>query len=175
VTEQLLDGSDVVAVLQQVGRERVAESVARSALRDGRPLESLPHGALEDGFVQVVAPVLAGGALHVHAGGGEHPLPGPLAAGVRVLARESRRQLHPPRAVPKIVFVLLFHALDVPGQLCLHGRRAHRHPILVPFPAADDELIPTEVDILHAQVGAFEQPQAGTIKDQGHQRSALSA
>ncbi len=86
VPEELLDGADVVAILQQVCRERVAEGMAGGALRDGSPLESLSHGTLEHGFVQVVASVLAGRTLDVDSGGGEHPLPGPFPAGVRILA-----------------------------------------------------------------------------------------
>ena len=54
MTEQLLDGADVVTVLEQVGRERVPERVTARMLRDPGTEHGLPDGALEDGFVQVV-------------------------------------------------------------------------------------------------------------------------
>jgi hypothetical protein len=63
--------------------------------------------ALEHRLVQVVAAPLAGLTLHVEAGGGEYPLPGPLAAGVGVLARQRARQLDPARATPQVLVVLL--------------------------------------------------------------------
>ena len=47
MTEQLLDGLDVVPVLQQVGGERVAEDVAPCGLRDARRAYSVADGALE--------------------------------------------------------------------------------------------------------------------------------
>lgn len=65
MTEELLDGSDIVAVLEQVGGERMAERVAGRPLRDAGPLDGVPHGPLEDGLVKVMAPTLAGNAFHV--------------------------------------------------------------------------------------------------------------
>ena len=84
--EKLLDRPDVVAVLQQVRGERVAEGMAGGALLDGGSPDGLPHGTLKHGFVQVVAAALARCALDVDPGSREHPLPGPFPACVRILA-----------------------------------------------------------------------------------------
>jgi hypothetical protein len=50
----------------------------------------MPHGildgALHDGLMEVMAAALAGLSIDVEPGGGEYPLPGPLAEGVRILA-----------------------------------------------------------------------------------------
>jgi len=143
--------------------------VARFALRDGSLHESLPHGPLEHGFVKVVPAALAGGALLVEARGGEYPLPWPLATGVRVLAPQSQRQFHPAGAVTKIHLVLLLDHREVPGQFGFHNGRQHGHSILVPLATADGQLVPREVDILHPEVRAFEQPQAGAVEEHGHQ------
>lgn len=43
VTEELLDGADVVIVLEQVGGERVPKRVAGRALRDARTACGLPR------------------------------------------------------------------------------------------------------------------------------------
>ena len=150
-------------------RERVAEGMAGGALRDRRPLECVPHSALKHGFVQVVASALAGRTLDVDASGGEHPLPGPFPAGVRMLAREGRRQLHPPGAMAKIDLVLLLGQRQVPGQLRLHDGRQHRHPVLVPLAATDGELVPREVNVLHSKARAFEQTESRAVEERTHQ------
>ena len=79
------------AVLEEVCGEGVAEGVAGGALGDARLPDRQLDRALEDRLVQVVAALPAGLALHVAAGGGEYPLPGPLAAGVGVLACQRAR------------------------------------------------------------------------------------
>ena len=54
VAEQLLDGADVAAVLEQMRGEGVAEGVAGRALRDAQGEDCPAHGLLEDGLVQMV-------------------------------------------------------------------------------------------------------------------------
>src|SRR5213594_819331 len=58
VTEQLLDGSDVVAALQKVGRERMAQGVAARGLGDAGLADGDFDEPLQDGLVQVMAPPL---------------------------------------------------------------------------------------------------------------------
>ena len=65
VPEQFLHGADIVAVLEQVGRERMAEGVARCRLRDARAADGIPDGTLHDGLVQVVPAPLARDALDI--------------------------------------------------------------------------------------------------------------
>ena len=55
VSEELLDGADVVAVLEEMGGEGVAEGVAGDALGEGGVAVGLGDGALDDGLVEVVA------------------------------------------------------------------------------------------------------------------------
>jgi hypothetical protein len=89
VAEQLLDGADVVAALQKVGRERVPKAVAGGGLREVRAERGRAHGPLQNRLVQMVAPDLRRIAIAVGAGRGEEPLPGPLAARVRVFDRQD--------------------------------------------------------------------------------------
>jgi len=55
VPEQGLHGTDVVAVLEQVGRERVAEGVAGRAFGEARCDDRCSYGALNHRFVEVMA------------------------------------------------------------------------------------------------------------------------
>jgi hypothetical protein len=60
VTEQFLDGSDVVAGFEEGCGEAVAKGVAGGGLGKAGDADGLPEGALKDGFVKVVASYLAG-------------------------------------------------------------------------------------------------------------------
>jgi hypothetical protein len=63
VAEELLDGADVGAVLQEVGREGVPEGVAGDAFRDAGGGGRAADGALDARLVEVVAEPLAGGVV----------------------------------------------------------------------------------------------------------------
>lgn len=110
VAKKLLDGADVVALLQQVGGKRVTEGVARRRLGDPGGTDRILHRPLEHGFVEVVAAPLAGHGLYVETRGGEDPLPAPFAPGVRVLAQERAGQFDPAGAVAEVGLVLLASA-----------------------------------------------------------------
>ena len=85
VAEELLDGADVVPVLEQVGGEGVAQGVRCGSLRDPGSAHRAFHDPLENGLVQVVPATLAGVPVHIEACRGEDPLPYPLPARVRIL------------------------------------------------------------------------------------------
>src|SRR5947199_3012703 len=82
VTEELLDGPDVVVILEQVGREGVSESVARGELGNARGTDGVLHGALANGFVEMMAATLGGETADVERCGWEDPLPRPFAPGL---------------------------------------------------------------------------------------------
>jgi hypothetical protein len=63
VSKELLDGADVVAALQEVGGEGVAEGVAGDALVEAGITGRLFDRALQDTFVEVMAALQAGGLL----------------------------------------------------------------------------------------------------------------
>ena len=102
VAQPLLHGPDVVAVLGQMGGERMTKRVARRGCGDPSPAQGVLDGALEHGLVPVRPAPLARHAIHVGPGGMRHPLPGPLAPRVRVRARERPGQIHPARAALEV-------------------------------------------------------------------------
>jgi len=82
VAEKLLDRSDVIATLEQVNGEEMAEGVASGPLGQSRLQDRLPHGFLNERFIRVMAALLPGlgGCPPVLLR--EDPLPAPF--GVRV-------------------------------------------------------------------------------------------
>ena len=71
------------------GWQGVPEGVARGELLNARGTDGVLHGALENGFVEMVAATLAGETVHIESCGGEDPLPRPFASGMRVLPQEG--------------------------------------------------------------------------------------
>lgn len=99
VAEELLDRADVVAGLEQVRGEAVAESVAGGSFCEARGLHRVAERALEDRLVEVVAAVLTGLRVAIGARRREDPLPGPLPGGVGELDPEGAREIDVARAV----------------------------------------------------------------------------
>ena len=110
VAEQLLNRADVVAVLEQVGGEGVAEGVTGDALGDAGELRGLVDGMLQAGRVEVMAAEAAGERVDRQCGRREDVLPDPVVAGIGQLAVEGIGELDGARAGLRVAAV---EALDV--------------------------------------------------------------
>src|SRR5437867_6945906 len=88
VAQQLLNGADVVPVLQQVRRKGVPEGVTRRLLRQGGLEHGLADGTLDDRLVQMMAPALTRGPVDVEPRRREHPVPCPGHGHLAGSARE---------------------------------------------------------------------------------------
>jgi hypothetical protein len=117
VTEELLDGADVVARLEEVGGEAVPEGVAGGRFGEVSGLTGGVEGALEHCFVEVVASKLAA-VISVVASCGEDPLPRPFTFRKWVLVSERARELNVARANLEIC------AVDAPDLLEVGTQRA---------------------------------------------------
>jgi hypothetical protein len=78
VPEELLDGADVVALGQEVGRKAVAKAVQRDWLGDAGPPSGVLEGALHGSLVEVVAALAAGDGVVPTGRSREDVLPAPL-------------------------------------------------------------------------------------------------
>ena len=99
VSEKLLDGPNVVAVFEEVGREGMAKRVARGPLRDASRGHGPFHRALEHGFVEVVTTKSVRSGMSIGAAGGKDPMPRPLSSGLRTLSLDRVGELDPARPV----------------------------------------------------------------------------
>ena len=158
VPKERLDRTNVTTRLEEVSRKRVAEGVAGGPLGNAGRQHGSADGLLDHGLVQVVPASLPRFAVLVEPGGGEHPLPGPRAAGGWELSRQRAGQLDPPGAPGDVGLVLMAHALDVRCEISLHGGGKHRGAVLVTLAAPHEDLVSREIDVLHAQPTALEQP-----------------
>src|SRR5438094_772830 len=79
-----------------MGRERVAQSMARGAFGDAGSTYGFLHGSLDGGRVNVMAPPFGARLMGVGPRRRKHPLPRPLGGRTGRLALERVRQLDPP-------------------------------------------------------------------------------
>jgi len=165
VSEKFLDGTDVIAIFEEVGRKAVAERMAGDAFADAGALDSLVNGALEDGLVHVVSALDFGLGIDPTAVLGKHPLPGPLAGRGGVLLGQRVGQEHP---APALSEVFLMDAADA-GQVVLQqrnqGRGKHRHAVFVSLSRADKHLGPFEIEVLDPQLEALDDAHPGSIEE----------
>jgi len=125
-----LDGADVAALFEQMSGAGMAEGVAGRALGDASGPYGFLRGALEDRFVQVVAPVPASFRVDVGARGREDPLPGPGASGRGVLPGESVRQFDPTGATGPFAQARrrFFPDVGAAGKVAEGGERGRPEP-----------------------------------------------
>src|SRR6266567_8275370 len=169
VAEEFLDGPDVIAGLEEVRGERVAQGVAarrlgESGLAGGQFDESLEHG-----FVQVMAAALAGLRVDIGAGRGEDPLPAPLARGAGVFASECAGKLDVAPTAPQVFLMLEAHHLEVGAERGPERGGEHGHAVLPSLSIAHDDLAAGHVHVLDAQAAAFHESQAGAVEEAGHE------
>ncbi len=109
MTEEFLDGADVVAGFEQVGGEGVAEGVGTDGFDDPGGFGSGAHGLLHGTFVEVVAAQEAAAGIFGYPVGREDILPPPLRAGVGVFARQRVGEIDAAGAACQIFHVPLLH------------------------------------------------------------------
>lgn len=153
--QQLLDGTNVVAVLEQVCREGVAQGVAACALRDSGFGNGALDPTLNGTLMQVMPPLFATLGVPVRPARGEYPLPRQLAGPTGRLALKGIRERHTTAAAGQVAAVQPADARQLglqEGTSCL---REHGDPILVALSAAHTDFASRDVDVLHAKLQAF--------------------
>jgi hypothetical protein len=91
--------------------------------------------------VKVVPTPLSGHLVGIVAGGGKHPLPSPLSAGIGILALQGIGQNDPTQPPLEIFLVLALHSLEMSSKGFLHRCGKHRIPVLVALAGSNDDLV----------------------------------
>ena len=111
VAKQFLDGTDVIAILQQVGGEAVAEGVGADALGDTGEFGRFVNRFLHTVFVQMMAALHAAAGIGREAVGRKDVLPEPVAVGVGVFALQGVGQVDGAKTLFQVAGVPLSGAL----------------------------------------------------------------
>jgi len=168
VAEQFLHGANVVAILEQVGGETVAEGVRGDAFVDFCGLGGGFDGFLESSFVDVVALGDAGAGVFREVGGGEEVLPEPFAVSVGVFFIQRVGKMDGAEAVGKVGLVQGFDLFEMLPQGEDEAFGQHGDAIIAAFAVADDDLVVVEVDVFDAKAKTFHKAQAAAIENLSH-------
>lgn len=155
VTEEFLDGSYVVIVLQEMGGEGVAEGVGCDAFVDSSDLLGFAYGALEGSFVDVVAGGLAGLGVGGEGLGGEDVLPEPVFSGVWVFLGEGVREVDFAEPGGEVFVVNLSDALEMFAEWGDDAVGEHGDAVVASFSVVDNDATVLEVDVFDAETQAF--------------------
>ena len=93
MTEEFLDGSNIIAILEQVRSEGMAQGVTTDALLNCGCASRLFNRTLQRGRIKMMAAFLSTARVTGTFGGGEKILPDELARGVGILGRECIGQI----------------------------------------------------------------------------------
>src|SRR5262245_23385133 len=93
MTEQLLDRADVVARLEEMRREAVAQRVRRGRFDDSGAAHGILHRPLHALLLEMMTPPLPRARIPRQRAGRKDVLPSPIARSARVLPRERKGQL----------------------------------------------------------------------------------
>lgn len=148
MAKELLYCPNVVAALQEVRGEAVAEGVTGSAFAQAGMLYGLDDSSLNHGLVDMVA-VAERSPTAVSSSRGEEPAPTPVELGMGVLLGKCIRDgdANVPRGVSFEQQPGLYRVL---AQKWYELRRHHGTAIFRAFPAPHRDLATYQVDILHA-------------------------
>ncbi len=148
MAQQLLDRANVVAALQQVSGEGVAERLAGRGLRDSRRSDRVLHRPLDGRFMEVMSPLAARVRIHVQAGRWKDILPTRLAACIRILSLQGTGKRYPARAARQIPLVRRPHTVELASQRGRGGGGQERVAIAMPLGPPHSELVPRKVEVL---------------------------
>src|SRR5437870_5739930 len=109
VSQEFLQGTDIVAVLQQMRGETVPQGVTAAALGDAGLLESLFYGSLEHRFRHMVSALNSRTRIDGAFRGGKDILPDPGCAGTGAFTFKGVWQVHLYVSCDVIVFMEELH------------------------------------------------------------------
>ena len=165
MSEKILNGADVGAALEEMSRERMAQTMACGGLRDG----CFSHGGFElplhGCLMEVVAGDFSGAGMWAEGGGCEEVLPAPLPSGIGVFAGQRFRQMDLASTHYKILFVLFLGCGQVCFEALLKGHGQRDHPVFASLAIMDSDGSLVKIQILDANPHALDDPQSAAIHE----------
>jgi hypothetical protein len=169
MSEQFLNRSNVVSILEQMRCKGMAEGVATDSLRDPCPPDRARDRALHHRFVQMIARRWSKSRVSADACRGKHELPARVNGRVWIFLVERARQNDAAQTVGKIMLVLAAHIGEMHLQRPLHAPRKHGATVLLPFSTSDHDLIAIEIHVLDVQFERLLEPEAGPVEQRHDQ------
>jgi hypothetical protein len=168
VPEELLDGPDIIAILQKMGSETVPKGVAARRFGDPAGPNSILDRVLQVSFRGMVPAFFSTARIDRDLFGGEDVLPGPFTSGVGIFPVQGVGKINGAAAAGE---VLMMEFLD-PGEVRLQrgakavGQNGHSLPHTLAF--SNGDLPIPEIDVFDAETETFEEPQTASVEEMSH-------
>ena len=187
MSEQFLDGAQVVAIFEEVGCEAMPQGVAGGVLGDPGPFHGGGDLFLDGGLVDMVSAHLgilggvaecfgagfifecfAGSRIGAQVARRKEVLPLEGAGGVGIFFGEGVGQPDVSGAALEVVGVERLDVIDLSFQ-CIGESIGEWHgAIFLSFAVTDDDLFSCEVDIFDAESADFHESESGAVHESGH-------
>ena len=169
VAEELLDGANVGAVLEEVRGERVAEGVAGGVLVDPSVVGRTFDGPLDGGVGSVVAAGDVAPRVVGELGGGEDVLPAPFGGGVWILFGQGVGEVDAAYVVGAVFFELDLDLAEMALERVVEAIGEHGGAVLAAFAVAHDDASAAKVQAFDAEAEGFGEAEAAAIKKVGNE------
>ncbi len=169
MSEEFLDGSYVVAVLEEVCCEGVAEGVGGDAFFYFCSFCCDTNGFLDGGFVNMMTAGDACFRFGVECWRGKDELPYPLLVGRGIFFIESEGHLNGTKASGQVFLVggfclgevLTYRRNDAVGE--------HGDAVVAAFSIIDNDAVIFKINILDAEAQTFHEAEAAAVHDLRHE------
>ena len=143
MSEQVLDGADVVIIFEQVGGKTVTKGMGGDMFLDLDELDGAFKSFIHCAGGDVMAADLVRSWIRGTLPGGEDILPDPFLMGVRIFTVEGMGQINLTKALVEVLLMESLDAVQVTLEGVLEAVWQNGNAILTPFAIAhQDDLLP---------------------------------
>lgn len=172
MSEQFLHGPDVVAVIQQMSGETIAQGATTSEFVQPHYLGRFSDRFLRAALSQVMATCETGAGICGEVAGWEDVLPAPSAG---ILIFEIGGQIDGAVAFFEILLVDSVDAPDVFLERLDEAIGKHCDVVVQAFASAHGDLTVAKVEVNDPQAQALDQPEAGAVQQTDDESSLVGA
>ena len=148
MAEEGLDGSDVGAVFEEMGCERVSEGVGGDSLGESGAECGSADGSLGSGGMEMMAPEASGSGVSRELSRREDPLPAPFDSGAGMLAGEGVGEFDAGGIAIEVESMERSDSLQVEGDGVSECGGEEGDTVAIAFAFSDGDLLPAGVEIL---------------------------
>lgn len=167
MAEEVLDGADVGFGFEEVGGEGMAQGVGGDALGDSGLAHGVADLARHGVVVEVIAGEFSGARVRAEGGGGEEPVPTPLATGVGPFAEQGLGHVAVSGTGGETLEMVFPEACEVSGEPRFEGIWQGDDTVFAALAIVDGDGALAEIEVLDAQAHGYHEAEAAAVHDLG--------
>ena len=155
VSEESLDGSDIVTAFQQMGGEAMPESMAAGCLGNTGGKNGFFYCVLKIFLRDVMTADFSAARVERGLGRWEDVLPDPGTLGIWIFTAQCGWEVDFATSASEIALVQLLDPCEVGFQWLSEPGRENSNPFAKSFAATDRDLVVAEIDVFNPKAHAF--------------------